>query len=76
MELVPIEEKNKWSADLKPILTEMNKLSGADKIEGFRDEVVGRYIAHKSLAYIADSILVVVQAPFNYPNNTPAYLDN
>jgi len=52
MELIPIEEKNKWSSDLKPILTEMNKLSDADKIQGFRNEVVDKYVAYKALNYV------------------------
>jgi len=59
MELIPIEEKNKWSSDLKPILTEMNKLSDADKIQGFRNEVVDKYVAYKALNYVTQQLTLV-----------------
>ena len=47
MDIIPVEEKNKWISDLRPILTEMDKLSNADKIEGFKNEVVGKFVAIK-----------------------------
>jgi len=59
MDLIPVEEKNKWSNDLKPILSEMSKLSDADKIQGFRSEVVDRYVAHKALNYVTQQLLIV-----------------
>ena len=59
MELIPIEEKNKWTSDLKPVLTEMNKLSDADKIQGFRNEVVDKYVAYKALSYVTQQLTVV-----------------
>src|SRR5882757_10395653 len=59
MELIPVEEKNKWTSDLKPILTEMNKLSDADKIQGFRNEVVDKYVAHKALNYVLQQLTLV-----------------
>jgi len=39
MELIGIGE-HKWTSDLKSVHTEMNKLSDADKIQGFRNEAV------------------------------------
>ena len=59
MELIPIEEKNKWTVDLKPILTEMNKLSDADKIQGFKNEVVDKYVAYKALTYVTQQLTLV-----------------
>ena len=59
MELIPIEEKSKWSSDLKPILNEMNKLSDADKIQGFKNEVVDKYVAHKALNYVTQQLILV-----------------
>jgi hypothetical protein len=59
MELIPVDERNKWLGDLKPILTEMNKLSDADKIQGFRNEVVDKYVAHKALNYVTQQLTLV-----------------
>ena len=59
MDLIPVEEKNKWTSDLKPILSEMSKLSDADKIQGFRSEVVDRYVVHKALNYVTQQLLIV-----------------
>ena len=49
MELIPIEEKNKWTSELKLILNEMNKLSDVDKIQVFKNEVVNKYVTSKAL---------------------------
>jgi len=59
MELIPIEERSKWTNDLKPVLIEMNKLSDADKIQGFRNEVVDKYVAHKALNYVTQHLMLV-----------------
>jgi len=59
MELIPVEERNKWTHDLKPILTEMGKLSDADKIQGFRNEVVDKYVAYKALNYVTNQLTLV-----------------
>ena len=59
MDLIPIEEKSKWTADLRPILAEMNKLSDADKIQGFRNEVVDKYVASKALGYVTQQLILV-----------------
>src|SRR2546425_5582179 len=59
MDLIPVEEKNKWTSDLKPILSEMSKLSDADKIQGFRNEVVDRYVAYKALNYVTQQLIIV-----------------
>jgi len=59
MELIPIEERNKWTAELKPILNEMNKLSDADKIQGFRNEVVDKYVSSKALNYVLQQLTLV-----------------
>jgi hypothetical protein len=59
MELIPIEEKNKWFSDLRPILTEMNKLSDSDKIQGFKQEVMDKYVAHKALNYVTQQLTLV-----------------
>jgi len=59
MDLIPIEERNKWTVELKPILTEMNKLSGADKIQGFRNEVVDKYVTSKALNYVLQQLTLV-----------------
>ena len=59
MDLIPIEEKHKWIGDLKPILNDMNKLSDADKIQGFRNEVVDKYVAYKALHYVTQQLTLV-----------------
>jgi hypothetical protein len=59
MELIPIEEKSKWTSDLKSVLTEMNKLSDADKIQGFRNEVVDKYVAYKAVNYVTQQLILV-----------------
>ena len=59
MDLIPAEERNKWNADLKPLLIEMNKLSNADKIQGFRNEVVDKYVAHKALNYVTQQLVLL-----------------
>jgi len=59
MELIPAEEKSKWTNELRPILTEMNKLSDADKIHGFRNEVVDKYVAHKALNFVTQQLVLV-----------------
>jgi len=59
MDIIPIEEKSKWTADLRPILAEMNKLSDADKIQGFRNEVVDKYVASKALGYVTQQLILV-----------------
>jgi hypothetical protein len=59
MELIPIEERSKWTSDLRPILIEMNKLSDADKIQGFKDEVVSKYVAYKALNYVTQQLTLV-----------------
>src|SRR5580692_9796895 len=59
MELIPMEERSKWTSDLRPILIEMNKLSDADKIQGFKDEVVSKYVAYKALNYVTQQLTLV-----------------
>lgn len=59
MELIPVEERNKWTAELRPILSEMNKLSDADKIQGFKSEVIDKYVAHKALNYVTQQLMLV-----------------
>ena len=59
MELIPIEEKSKWTTELRPILTEMNKLSDADKIQGFKTEVIDKYVAYKALTYVTQQLTLV-----------------
>ena len=59
MDLIPVDERNKWTNDLKPLLTEMNKLSDADKIQGFKNEVVDKYVAHKALNYMTQQLMLV-----------------
>jgi hypothetical protein len=59
MELIPTEEKSKWTTELRPILTEMNKLSDADKIQGFKNEVIDKYVAHKALNYVTQQLILV-----------------
>ena len=59
MDLIPIEEKSKWTADVRSVLTEMNKLSDADKIQGFRHEVVDKYVFHKALGYVTQQLILV-----------------
>ena len=59
MELIPIEEKSKWTTELRPILTEMNKLSDADKIQGFKNEVIDKYVAYKALNYVTQQLTLV-----------------
>jgi len=59
MELIPIEERSKWTNDLKSVLTEMNKLSDIDKIQGFRNEVVDKYVAYKALGYVTQQLTLV-----------------
>src|SRR6476469_6419801 len=59
MDLIPTEEKSKWNADLRPILAEMNKLSDADKIQGFRNEVVDKHLLHKALGYMTQQLTLV-----------------
>ena len=59
MDLIPVDERNKWTNDLKPLLSEMNKLSDADKIQGFKNEVVDKYVAHKALNFITQQLILV-----------------
>ena len=59
MYLIPLEEKTKWLNNLRPILTEMNKLSDADKIQGFKNEVVDKYVACKALNYVTQQLILV-----------------
>src|SRR6185436_2618900 len=59
MELIPIEEKTKWNNDLKPILYEINKLSDADKIQGFKNEVLDKYVAYKAFNYVTQQLTLV-----------------
>ena len=59
MELIPIEERNTWSNELRSVLTEMNKLSDADKIQGFKNEVVDKYVASKALNYVTQQLTLV-----------------
>ena len=59
MELIPIEEKNKWTNELKSVLTEMSKLSDADKIQGFRNEVVDKFVAYKTVNYVTQQLTLV-----------------
>ena len=37
----------------------MNKLSDADKIQGFKNEVVDKYVAHKALNYVTQQLTLV-----------------
>ena len=59
MDLIPVEERNKWTTDLKPLLLEMSKLSDADKIQGFKNEVIDKYVAHKALNYVTQQLILV-----------------
>lgn len=70
-----MEEKSKWSADLNPILLWVfwcylsyirllviwyYKLSDADKIQGFKNEVLDKYEAHKALHYVTQQLILVI----------------
>ena len=59
MDLIPVEEKNKWTSDIKSILNEINKLSDADKIHGFKNEVVDKYVASRSVNYFLQQLTLV-----------------
>ena len=59
MDLIPLEEKSKWLNNLRPILTEINKLSDADKIQGFKNKVVDKYVACKALNYVTQQLTLV-----------------
>src|ERR1044071_479897 len=59
MDLIPRDEKLQWTSELKPILSEMNKLSDADKIQGFKNEVIEKYVAHKALNYVTQQLILV-----------------
>ena len=37
----------------------MSKLSDADKIQGFKNEVVDKYVAHKALNYVTQQLILV-----------------
>jgi hypothetical protein len=56
---IPVEERSKWTSELKPMLTEMNKLSNADKIQGFKNEFVDKFVAYKALNYVTDQLILV-----------------
>jgi len=56
MDIIPVEEKNSWISELRPILTEMDKLSNADKIEEFKNEVVAKYVATKAVGYMSQQL--------------------
>jgi hypothetical protein len=45
---IPNDEKEKWKKDLKPIITEIDRLEDGAKIVGFKQEVVDKYIARKT----------------------------
>ena len=59
MDLIPRDEKLKWTSELKPILSEMDKLSNADKIQGFKNEVVDKYLLHKGFNYVTQQLILV-----------------
>ena len=59
MDLIPRDEKLKWTSELKPILSEMDKLSNADKIQGFKNEVIDKYVAYKALNYTMQQLTLV-----------------
>jgi len=59
MDIIPKEEKDNWSRELGPVLTEMDKLSNMDKIHGFKSLVIDKYVAHKALNYLTQNLMLV-----------------
>ena len=59
MDIIPIEERNKWCDDFKRILKETDKLSDEDKIRGFRNEVFDKLVFAKSLKYVSQQLTLL-----------------
>ena len=59
MDIIPIEERNKWCDDFKRILKETDKLSDEDKIRGFRNEVFDKLLFAKSLKYVSQQLTLM-----------------
>ncbi|CAH1377501.1 unnamed protein product [Tenebrio molitor] len=55
---IPNDEKEKWKKDLKPIITEIDRLEDGAKIVGFKQEVVDKYIARKTANLFLEQLIM------------------
>jgi hypothetical protein len=55
---IPNDEKEKWKKDLKPIITEIDRLEDGAKIVGFKQEVVDKYIARKTANLLLEQLIM------------------
>jgi hypothetical protein len=55
---IPNDEKEKWKKDLKPIITEIDRLEDGAKIVGFKQEVVDKYIARKAANLFLEQLIM------------------
>jgi hypothetical protein len=55
---IPNDEKEKWKKDLKPIITEIDRLEDGAKIVGFKQEVVDKYIARKAAKLFLEQLIM------------------
>jgi hypothetical protein len=62
---IPNDEKEKWKKDLKPIITEIDRLEDGAKIVGFKQEVVDKYIA----ANLFLEQLIMTDCELEFANN-------
>jgi hypothetical protein len=55
---IPNDEKEKWKKDLKPIITEIDRLEDGAKIVGFKQKVVDKYIARKAAKLFLEQLIM------------------
>jgi hypothetical protein len=55
---IPNDEKEKWEKDLKPIITEIDRLEDGAKIVGFKQEVVDKYIARQAAKLFLEQLIM------------------
>ena len=54
---IPNDEKQKWVEEIKPIISEIDKLENGAKIDGFKQEVIDKYIAKKAANLFLDELI-------------------
>jgi len=59
MDLIPIEEKEKWAIEIKDALVEANKMSSVDKIYDYNNELSDRCMYQKAFLFTYQNALLL-----------------
>ena len=54
---IPNDEKRKWREEIKPIISQIDKLEDGARIAGFKQEVIDKYVAKKAANLFLEELI-------------------